>query len=161
MPDEGIRRELLAGGMWDMNPVGNVHERVAARLFQYVEDRKLGTVFAAETGSKISNNLDTGRAPDVTFVRCERVEEAGEVDGYWPGAPDLAVEVVSPDDSYASVEKKAATWLEAETHAVVMVEPRTKTVMVRSSRTELRIFTEGDVGDAMPGWTVPVDGISG
>ena len=160
MPDEGIRRRLLAGEVWDMNPAVNVHGRVAARLPQYVEDRKLGTVFAAETGSEISNNLDTGRAPDVAVALCERVEVAGEVKGYWPGASDLAVEVVSPDDSYASIEK-AATWLEAGTHAVVVVEPRTKTVMMLSSRTELRIFTEGDVGDAMPGWTVPVDGISG
>ena len=164
MPDDGIRRELLAGEVRDMNPAGNVHGRVAARLsarlFHYVEERRLGTVFAAETGFKISNNPDTVRAPDVAFVRRERIEEAGEVEGYWPGAPDLAVEVVSPNDSYASVEEKVAAWLEAGTHVVVVVEPRTKTVTVRSSRTEIRIFTEGDVldvGDAVPGWTIPVD----
>lgn len=168
MPSDGIRRELLAGEVRDMNPAGYLHGRIAmsvsAPLDQYVRKHSLGVVLAAETGFKISSSPDTVRAPDVSFVRRERVEEAGEVEGYWPGAPDLAVEVVSPNDSYASVEEKAASWLEAGTYAVVVVEPRTKTVTVRSSRTEIRIFTEGDmldVGDAVPGWTILVADIFG
>ena len=114
-----------------------------------------------------AHNDNVGAYPMRWFERMasrERIEEAGEVEGYWPGAPDLAVEVVSPNDSYASVEEKVAAWLEAGTHVVVVVEPRTKTVTVRSSRTEIRIFTEGDVldvGDAVPGWTIPVDDIFG
>lgn len=168
LPDDSVRRELLAGKVWDMAPAGYLHGRIAmnvsAPLDQYVRKSSLGVVLAAETGFKISSNPDTVRAPDVAFVRRERVEEVGEVEGYWPGAPDLAVEVVSPNDSYAGVEEKVSSWLEAGTHVVVVVEPRTKTVTVRSSRTEISIFTEGDVldvGDTVSGWTLPVTDVFG
>ena len=168
MPDDGVRRELVLGEVREMAPAGNVHGRLAARflarLFQHVEDRGLGTVYAAETGFKIASDPDTVRAPDVAFVRRERVEEVGEAEGYWPGAPDLAVEVVSPNDSYAGVEEKAAAWLGAGTRTVVVVEPRTRTVTVRSSRTEIKVLAEGDVldlGAVVPGWTMPVADVFG
>ena len=54
-------------------------------------------MYAAETGFKLSTEPDTVRAPDVAFVSRERAEAVGEVEGYWTGAPDLAVEVISPD----------------------------------------------------------------
>ncbi len=83
-----------------MAPAGNVHGRIAidvsTPLDQYVRAHDLGVVFAAETGFKIAGNPDTVRAPDAAFVRRERVVAVGEVEGYWPEAPDLAVEVVSP-----------------------------------------------------------------
>jgi Uma2 family endonuclease len=75
-------------------------------LAQHVEERGLGAVYAAETGFLLGRDPDTVRAPDAAFVRRERVEEVGETEGYWPGAPDLAVEVVSPGDAYAEVEGK-------------------------------------------------------
>lgn len=168
MADDGVRRELVLGEVRETNPAGNLHGRIAARLaarlFQHVETHNLGTVFAAETGFKIANNPDTVRAPDAAFVRRERVEEVGEVEGYWPGAPDLAVEVISPNDSYTGVEEKVAAWLAAGTRAVVVIEPRTKTVTVRSSRTEIRVLTEGDVldvGGVVPGWKMPVADVFG
>ncbi len=102
--------------------------------------------------------------PDIAFVRRERIEEVGEVEGYWPGAPDLAVEVVSPNDSYTGVEEKVAAWLRAGTRTVVVVEPRTRTLTVRSSRTEIRVLTEGevlDVGEIVPAWTLPVADVFG
>ncbi len=161
MPEDGVRRELVEG---EMNLVGSVHGRIAAHLFQHVENHELGAVLAAETGFKISSNPDTVRAPDVAFVRRERIEEVGEVEGYWPGAPDLAIEVVSPNDSYTGVEEKVAAWLVAGTRTVVVVEPRTRTLTVRPSRTEIRVFTEGDVldvGEVVPGWTLPVADVFG
>ena len=168
MPDDGVCRELVLGEVQEMAPAANVRGRLAARfsarLFQHVEDRKLGTVYAAETGFKIASEPDTVRALDVAFVRRERVEEVGEVEGYWPGAPDLAVEVVSPNDSYAGVEEKVAAWLGAGTRTVVVIEPRTRTVTLRSSRTEITILAEGDVldvGEVVPGWTMPVADVFG
>ena len=92
------------------------------------------------------------------------MEDDAEVEGYWPGAQDLAIEVVSPNDAYAAVEEKVAGWLEAGTRAVVVAEPRTRTVTVRPSRTEIRVLTEGDVldvGEVVPGWTMPVVDIFG
>jgi Uma2 family endonuclease len=168
MPDDGIRRELVLGEMREMAPAGFTHGRIAmnvsAPLDLHVRQHDLGIVLAAETGFKISSNPDTVRAPDAAFVRRERVEEVGEVEGYWPGVPDLAVEVVSPNDSYAGVEEKVSSWLEAGTRIVVVVEPRTKTVTVRSSRTEIRVLTEGDVldvGEVVPGWSMPVADVFG
>ena len=170
MPEDGMRRELGEGKVRDMVPAGYMRGRiamnVATALNQYVRQNDLGAVLAAETGFKIASNPDTVRAPDAAFVRRERVEGVGEVEGYWPGAPDLAVEVVSPNDSYAGVEEKAAAWLVAAgTRAVVVVEPRTRTVTVRSSRrTEIRVLTEGDVldaGEVVPGWELFVAEIFG
>lgn len=168
MPDGDVRRELVMGELQEMAPAGYTHGRIAmnvtAPLDRYVREHALGIVLAAETGFKISNNPDTVRALDAAFVRRERVEEVGEVEGYWPGAPDLAVEVVSPNDSYAGVEEKAAAWLEAGTCAVIVVEPRMRTVTVRSSRTEIRVLTDRDVlevGDVVPGWKMPIADVFG
>ncbi|QIN83189.1 hypothetical protein GBA63_11470 [Rubrobacter tropicus] len=98
-PDDGLRRELVRGEVRTMAPVGNVPGRmtmnVSTPLDRFVRAHDLGVVFAAKTGFKMGGNPDTVRATDVAFVRRERVEAAGEIEGYWPGAPNLAVEVVS------------------------------------------------------------------
>ena len=98
--------------------------RITWRLAQYVEGNRLGTVYAAETGFRLSSDPDTVRAPDVAFVSRARVEAVGEVEGFWPEAPDLAVEVISPDDSYADVEEKVFDWLDAGTKMILVVNPR-------------------------------------
>lgn len=98
------------------------------------------------------------RAPDVAFVRRERVEQVGEVEGYWPGPPDLAVEVVSPGDLYTEVEGKVLGWREAGSRMVVVVDPRNRTVSLRS-QTKIQVLTEGDTldgGDVVSGWELPV-----
>ena len=163
MPDSGQRTELLRGEVRYMAPAGNVHGRIAvnvtAPLYQYVREHELGTVYAAETGFKISSDPDTVRAPDVAFVSRERIEETGEIKGFWPGAPDLAVEVVSPNDLYTEVEEKVLGWLEAGSRMVLIVDPRNKTVSVRRHRAEALVLGEGDKlqgGDVVPGWELQV-----
>jgi Uma2 family endonuclease len=81
-------------------------------------------------GFLLARNPDTVGAPDAAFVRRERVEEVGEVEGYWPGAPDLAVEVVSPGDAYVEVEGKVTEWLRAGTRMVIVVDPANRTVKI-------------------------------
>lgn len=166
MPDDGVRRELVSGEVREMAPAGNVHGRIILNittpLDRHVRENGLGIMFAAETGFEIAIDPDTVRAPDAAFVRRERVEEVGEVEGYWPGAPDLAVEVVSPNDSYAGVEEKVASWLEAGTRMVVVAEPRTRTVTGRSSRKEIEVLAGEDVLDAggvVPGFSMPVSDV--
>jgi Uma2 family endonuclease len=114
MLEEGRRYELVRGELRTMTQAGHPHGRVAMRiawpLAQHGEERGLGTVSAAETGFLLAKDPDTVRAPDAAFVRRERVEATGEVEGYCSGAPDLAVEVVSPGDAYAEVEGKVAEW---------------------------------------------------
>jgi Uma2 family endonuclease len=133
--------------------------RIATPLDTHVTAHNLGAVYAAETGFFISSDPDTVRAPDVAFVRQERLDEVGDVDGYWPGAPDLAVEVISPNDTYAEVEEKVLEWLEAGTRMVVVVNPRKNAVTAYRSLTEIVVLTEEDYldgGDIVPGWTIAV-----
>jgi Uma2 family endonuclease len=81
------------------------------------------------------------------------------VRGYWQGAPDLAVEVISPNDLYAEVDEKVAEWLEHGTRLVFVVNPRRRTVAVHRSGQPVRILSEADVLDGeavVPGWSLPV-----
>ncbi|MGH8059597.1 MAG: Uma2 family endonuclease, partial [Candidatus Entotheonellia bacterium] len=85
--------------------------------------------------------------------------EVRDSEGYWPGAPDLAIEVISPSDTYTEVEEKVLDWLEAGTRMVIVVNPRKRVVTVYRSLAHIVILTEGDTldgGDVVPGWTMPV-----
>jgi Uma2 family endonuclease len=116
-------------------------------------------VYAAETGFVLSSNPDTVRAPDVAFVSQARIEEVGDVEGFWPEAPDLAVEVISPGDSYSEVEEKVFDWLEAGTKMVVVINPRQRSATVFKSPTDIFALAEADVlngGDVVPGFELAV-----
>jgi Uma2 family endonuclease len=102
------------------------------------------------------------RAPDVAFVRQEWIEEVGDIEGYWPGAPDLAGEVVSPSDSYSEIEEKVFDWLMAGTRTVIVVNPRKRAVTVYRSLTDIKILMENDTlegAEVLPGWRMPVKDI--
>jgi Uma2 family endonuclease len=163
MPDDGLRYELVKGELRKMPPAGNEHGYIAGEVFgelrSHVKANGLGRTYAAETGFEIHSNPDTVRAPDVAFVSRERLEEAGPVEGYWPGAPDLAVEVVSPNDRHSEVIEKALEWLDAGCRMVLVVDPKQQTVTVYRSRENIRILTEGDAldgDDVIPGFSLPI-----
>jgi Uma2 family endonuclease len=166
MPDDGFRYELVKGELKRMAPAGHEHGRVAVRftwrLARHVEANNLGVVYAAETGFRLASNLDTVRAPDVAFVRRERIEGLGKIEGYFPGPPDLAVEVVSPGDTYAEVEEKAIQWLEAGTLAVFVLNPRKRTVTTYRSLSDIVIVSDGAILDldfVVPGFKIAVKDI--
>lgn len=166
LPRGRARYELVRGELREMSPAGYMHGnwamRIAAHLFRHVEAEGLGMVFAAETGFKIASDPDTVRAPDVAFVRRERVEAVGENKGFWPGAPDLAVEVVSPGDTHSEVEEKVREWLKAGTRKVIVVSGEHALVTVYDSKDEILWLEEGDVlegGDVVPGWRLSVSEI--
>ena len=168
MPDDGFRYELVKGELKQMAPAGSEHGdlamRIGWRLAQHVEEHKLGKAFAAETGFRLTSNPDTIRAPDLAFVSENRIAEAGEVIGFWPGGPDLAVEVVSPGDTYNEIEDKVLDWLDAGTRMVVVVNPRQRTVTLYRSRADIVILTQDDIldgNDVVPGWSLPVAEIFG
>jgi len=119
MPDDGFRYELVKGVLKKMAPAGHLHGRITVNittpLDQHVRAHNLGAVYAAETGFKLASDPDVVRAPEVAFIRRERVEEVGNVEAYRPGAPDLAVEVTSPSDTYTDVQEKVFARLEAGT----------------------------------------------
>ncbi len=163
MPDDGFSYELVKGELRHMPPAGSEHGAIAMNfgmaLGQFVKANALGVVFGAETGFKIASDPDTIRAPDVAFVRRERIPRGGLPTGYWPGAPDLAVEVISPSDMYTAVEEKVIDWLNAGTRMVLVVNPRTRTVTVHRSHTDVTRLSESDLlsgGDVVPGFTCSV-----
>jgi Uma2 family endonuclease len=157
---EPYRQELVGGRLYEMEPPGAEHGRVAmvigALLYEHVERAGLGVAFASEVGFHLASEPDTVRAPDVAFIARERVPGTGIPRGYWPGPPDLAVEVISPNDRASAVEAKALDWLGAGTRAVVVVDPRLLTAMVYRARHDIRILTADEpleLGDVVPGWS--------
>ena len=166
MPDDGFRYELIRGELRQMVPAGHAHGGIAAfitiSLGKHVMEGGLGRVYAAETGFKLASAPDHVRAPDVAFVRSERAAAARETTGFFPGPPDVAVEVVSPRDTYTEVEEKVADWLDAGTLAVIVVDPHRRTVKVYRTPADAVVLTEDDtltVEDAVPGWKLPVSDI--
>ena len=163
MPRDGFRYELVRGELKKMPPAG--HDRgeyalsIGASLRAHARANRLGRAYAAETGFKLESDPDHVRAPDAAFIRRERSEEARGTPGFFPGPPDVAVEVMSPNDRYTEVDEKVADWLDAGTLAVVVVNPRGRTVKVHRSATDVTVLSEADtldVGDVVPGWRMAV-----
>ena len=163
MPDDGYRYELVRGELRKMAPAGYRHGKSAGKinglLFVHVAANNLGTVPTAETGFLLASDPDLVRVPDVAFVRREREEATGVVDGFFPGPPDLAVEVISPNDRYTEVAEKVEDWLNAGTRMVIVVDSRRRVAAVHLPGTEPITLTEQDTldgGDVVPGWNMPV-----
>lgn len=160
---DGVGYELVEGELQAMTPAGYGHGRVAARalgrLLVFVEDRGLGEVLTAETGFVLRRGPDTVRAPDVAFVRTERVPADDDQAGYAELAPDLVVEVVSPSDRAGQVTDKALAWLDAGVRLVWVVYPESQTVAVHHPAgvvTMLRGDAVLDGGDVLPGFALPL-----
>jgi Uma2 family endonuclease len=159
----GARYELVEGILRTMAPAGFEHGDIVGelsmRLRQFVRRLRLGRVLGAETGFILARNPDTVRAPDVAFVAEARVAQLGRIRGFFPGAPDLAVEVVSPSDSATEVQQKVDDYLEAGTQQVWVVYPDQQKVVVFSATGEGRYLSATDVldgGALLPGFTCPV-----
>jgi Uma2 family endonuclease len=163
LPDDSLRRELIAGELRVMSPAGAEHGRVASTacrlLGAHVHEAALGDSFGAETGFVLARDPDTVRAPDAAFVTYAHVEAVGRTAKYWPQAPDFAIEVVSPDDSRREVESKALNWLSGGTVAVLVLDPDRRTATVYRSPDQIThhgVDDAIDLSDAVPGWRVAV-----
>ena len=162
-PDDGGRCELVKGEIIRMAPTGAEHGVVTARIGhlvqEYANKHGLGLCCGAETGFILERDPDTVRAPDAAVVLASRVPASGVPVGYWPFAPDLAVEVISPSDRLADVHVKIAEYFAAGTRLVWLAEPETRMVHVYRSQQQVEVLgTEDDLegGDVLPGFQCPV-----
>jgi Uma2 family endonuclease len=160
-PDLG-RCELVCGELIQMTPAGYEHGsiiiNISTPLATFVSRAGLGRVVAAETGFHIAHDPDTVRAPDVAFVAAERLPSPLPK-GFFPGPPDLAVEVVSPEDREIDVLAKVQNWLDAGCRALWLVDPRRQTVQVYHSGSEPRVLRLSDTlsGEPLlPGFSLAV-----
>ena len=153
--------ELVHGELRRLSPGsarhGVVAARVLARLGEYADERG-GAVFLV-VGIVLARDPDTVRAPDIAYVRAERTHLVPD-DGYLTVPPDLAVEVLSPDDRRSDVEEKIADWLAMGVPMAWLVDIDARAITVQRPGAASRIVASGGtVGgeDVMPGFTLPVE----
>ncbi len=161
MPRDGRRYELVKGELVEMTPVGPRHgaiaRRLGAKLGEFADAHQLGETMV-ETGFCLERQPDTVRAPDVSFLSKERVPPEDH-EGYVPGAPDLAVEIVSPGDRDTDIQDKVMDYLAHGTRLVWVVRPRQRTVTVYRPDGTVRLLRETDTldgEDVVPGFSLLV-----
>jgi Uma2 family endonuclease len=154
----GERYELVLGELIIMSPAGSRQGRIVSRvnslLEQAVRRGSLGATLGAETGFVLSRNPDTVRAPDAAFVAAARLPAGDLPDGYFRGAPDLAVEVISPKEAAAEIQSKVTEYFEAGARLVWVVYPDMRQVVVfRSARESVALAGDDslDGGELVPG----------
>ena len=144
------RTELVRGVLVVREPAGFRHGAISAALTAilraYVEAHRLGLVLAAETGFTLERNPDTVRAPDVAFVRQDRIPDPEPV-GFAELAPDLVVEVLSPDDRPGETLAKVSDWLTAGSRLVWVVDPAHRLARVYRADGSETIVAEADALD--------------
>lgn len=129
LPDDDLQYELDEGQLILMAPAGGAHGRIEGDLYGklYVEliERDLGELYPSDTGFLLSENPDTVRSPDTSFVCKERLPLSLRGDGgFILGPPDLAVEIQSPTQSPADLAKKVQQYLDAGSQTVWIVFPK-------------------------------------
>jgi Uma2 family endonuclease len=157
--------ELVQGRLIKMSPTGRIHGlismRCGAALLAYADAHQLGEVYGAETGFLLSRNPDTVLAPDVAFVQASRVPTGPTAEGFLPLAPDLAVEVASPDQYRPEMARKAGDWLAAGARMVWIFWPKRKEVDVWQPGQAMVTLHADDMldgGAVLPGFQHPVGG---
>jgi len=156
--------ELVGGHLVEKNvslESSNVEALFAFRFQAYAMERGIVAVFPSSLGYRcFRDEPDKVRRPDVTVVRVERIAALPEPNpGFMPIVPDLAVEVVSPNDIVYEVEEKVQEYLAAGFPLVWVAHPKTRTVTVHPLSDRPAIFTADDeltAESVMPGFRCKV-----
>ena len=159
----GVRYELADGELIEVPAASAIHSFITALVFELIRDfvrrRRLGLVFPDGLGYILSEDSGRLRIPDVSFVSRERIPTSGLPEGFWPGAPDLAIEIASPHDRAEDVRAKVGEYLDAGTRTVWVLWPRDRAVTVYRSGghvQELGPDNELNGGDLLPGFRATV-----
>ncbi|HZS07953.1 MAG TPA: Uma2 family endonuclease [Blastocatellia bacterium] len=160
-PDPEKNYEIVNGQPEEKEMPGAIHGGVCGRLVlrsgSFVEANKLGGMYV-ETGFQIGRNE---RIPDLAFISADRLP-AEEPEGKWLIVPDLAVEIISPNDLYVKVTAKVGEYLNAGVKQVWLVAPEDRTITIYRSITDIIAFPgDGELvcEDLFPGFRCPLGDI--
>jgi Uma2 family endonuclease len=170
-PRDGQKYERVDGEL-RVSPAGFRHEGVAmalaARLWVFVTGRQLGHVVGSSAGfrwpARRAERPDNVRSPDVSFVAAGRFPDERWPVGFAPLAPDLAVEVLSPNDNSRDVLEKIGEYLDAGTRMVWVLDPEKRIAAIYRSLTDVRVIGETDRldgEDVVPGFACPLKDLLG
>jgi len=158
----GSRYELSKGELVSMTPIGIQHGAVVGNLQlllgTFVKKNGLGLV-GPEIGFRLSRDPDTVRAPDVAFIAKSRLPKEGIPKKFADFPPDLAVEVLSPEDTASELLRKVEEYLQAGVPLIWVVDPATQTVTVYRSLQDVHIVSSDqqlEGGEAVPGFQCKV-----
>jgi Uma2 family endonuclease len=164
MPDGGDGFELIRGRLVAMSPTGPDHGRTGTRLTirlgAFVERHELGETWINDVGFRVDlgDGKDTVMAPDIAFLAKSRPPH-DRAEPWYAGAPDLAIEIVSPSQSHPSVMAKAQDWITAGAQEVWLVDPENRTVEVlRAGSNQIALLGSEMVLESplVPGFSVKV-----
>ncbi len=135
--------EYIKGELIPVPPTSGEHGRISVNLIlplgSYVRENRLGDIYVSETGFRVGERV---LMPDIAFLLNEHIP--ADLSKVFSIPPDLAIEVVSPTDALHRVVEKAFTYLDAGTQLVWVLEPRSKTVTVYRSETDITLLTRND-----------------
>jgi Uma2 family endonuclease len=142
LPNDDARYELVQGRLVRMSPGGFEHGRVVMAfgflLSRHLHGRRLGIV-VAEVGVTLARNPDTVRAPDLAFFREHRIPSPVPR-GFLDVPPDLAIEVLSPDDRPREVQERVDEYLGRGVPVVLVVDPAARTVALHRHASPLLVL---------------------
>ena len=156
------RQELSAGELIEMPPPVYLHSRVLRAIFLMLhEAAKVEGRFVAhpETAYILFRDPPTVRVPDVSLIATERLRAADE-DGYIEGAPEVAIEVVSPSETAVGLNEKIGQFLAGGSWVVIAVYATARELHVYrpgASTLLLRGADRLEIPEALPGWSVSVE----
>ena len=135
-----------------------VEARIVKSLLVFVDTNDLGEVFGSSGGYVVARDPDTVREPDVSFVTAERLK-GQDLDAFFEGAPDLAVEVLSPSNTAAEMRDKIADYFGAGCRVVWIVDPLRRSIVVHRPDAGPTILAEDDTlkeEELLPGFSLVV-----
>ena len=150
----------------NLMPTGTLHGvvtgRLTAYLTVYVIENGLGETCAAETGFRLAPK--TVRGSDIAFITKEKLEIFGVPINFFPVAPDLAVEVISPSNTYDEIQDKIEKYFNGGTKLVWIVDPKRYKIFVHRPDNTVALLNKSDVldgEDVIPNFQIPLEKIFG
>lgn len=158
-PEDGYTCELVQGMVVrEPGPAWShrlLQFRLARHLHAWIEETGQGEV-GLEGDCIIRENPDTVRVPDVAVLLQHRIFD-NEPGGWIRGAPDIAIEVLSPSNTVRQMREKTIEYFEAGALRVWIVDPKARSIVIHRPDGTLSLFLEGDRledAEALPGFAL-------